>query len=87
MVDWSVASLWEWQAMTILTLLSAGLAWWTKRRLFSVIALGGVTAIVLAVSLWEPFPLWFTVVGITLAGSLLLWITKMILEPTEEWAE
>ncbi|PTX51495.1 hypothetical protein C8P63_13327 [Melghirimyces profundicolus] len=82
-MDWSVLSLWEWQAMTGITVLSAGLAWWTKRRLFRATAWGSIAVIVLASALMESGP-WLTFAGIVLGAVFLLLMSKQILQPIKE---
>lgn len=80
-MEWSMIWMWEWQAMSGLTLISAALAWWTRRRLFRVVAVAGLTVMVFALALWDSVhPLW-TVSGILIGASLLLVIAKWILEP------
>ncbi|PTM57498.1 hypothetical protein [Desmospora activa] len=80
-MDWSMIGMWEWHVMSGLTVVSAALAWWTKRRLFRVVAIAGLTAIVLALAIWDSVhPLW-TVAGILIGASLLLLMTKWVLEP------
>ncbi|OYD07512.1 hypothetical protein [Paludifilum halophilum] len=83
-MDWSVLTLWEWQAMTTVTLLSAGLAWWTKRRLFRATALGGIAVILLSVSLWDLVSPGWTLLGISGGALLLLLMAKQILEPARD---
>lgn len=80
-MDWSMIGMWEWQVMSGLTIVSAGLAWWTKQRFFKVVTIASLTAIVLGLALWDSVhPLW-TVIGILIGASLMLLMTKWILEP------
>lgn len=81
-MDWTILSLWEWQAISVITVLSAGLAWWTKRRVFRATAWGSVSALVLAFALLDSSGPMFTVGGIIMGAVFLLLMSKQILEPT-----
>lgn len=81
MTEWPLFALLEWQIMTGLTLLSAVLGWWTKRRWMQIIALGGISVLILSVSLREPVRPVTTLSGIIIGSSTLLWMAKKILEP------
>ncbi|SDC83623.1 hypothetical protein SAMN04488112_11841 [Melghirimyces thermohalophilus] len=83
-MDWSVLSLWEWQAMTIITVLSAGLAWWTKRRFFRATAWGCVAVLMLSSALLETSGPWVTFLGIIIGSVFLLLMTRQILDPATD---
>ena len=84
MEDWSFLSLWEWQAMSVILVLSSSLAWVTKRRLFRAVAWGSIASLVLAFAILDsPGPL-LTVAGIILGAICLLLMSKQILEPVRD---
>ncbi|SMO73613.1 hypothetical protein [Melghirimyces algeriensis] len=83
-MDWSVLTMWEWQAVTGLTVLSAGLAWWTKRRMFRAVAWGSIAVLVLSASFLESSGPGITFGGGMIGAVFLLLMAKQILEPSED---
>lgn len=83
-MDWSVLMLWEWQVMMVITAVSAGMAWWRKRRIFQVLAIGGTAVLILSISLWEPSSPLKLLSGIIPCAFFLLWMAKLILEPLDD---
>ncbi|EGK09065.1 hypothetical protein HMPREF9374_3120 [Desmospora sp. 8437] len=81
MEDWSFFFLWEWQAMSVILVMSSSLALVTKRRLFRAVAWGSVASLVLAFAILDSSGPVLTVAGIILGAICLLLMSKQILEP------
>ncbi|MCS1351989.1 hypothetical protein [Mechercharimyces sp. CAU 1602] len=86
MYQWDMLYLWEWQAMMLLTFLSSLCAWWTRKRIFECVALGGMAILLMSLALWEPVRPLSLVIGLSIGALLLIWMAKRILDPGESFS-
>lgn len=84
MTEWPFFSILEWQIMTLLTLFSAMLSWWKKRRWMKILSLACISVLILSVSFREPIRPGLLLPGIFLGFLTLLYMAKKILEPDEK---
>lgn len=82
-MDWEMISIWEWQVMTALTFFSAVMSWFTKKRTYGTIAIGGIATLIIALALWEPIRPVLMLVLLPIGTGLLVWMAKRILEPNQ----